>query len=240
MPERPELLLAAVQNNAEWCEAVCVGHGLVTEFGRHAWISQERTPSLFPDVVTLLPEATAADVIAPTDTAPADTAAGCTVKDGFARLELADAGFEPLFEATWIVRLPGAAPPPEMGWRPVSTRAELVAWDRAWSASAVGRPEVLHAGLFDDERIRFFGDQRAAGADGPAGGVVANVSGGVVGLSNLFDGGDPAAAWAAAVAAVSASFPGLPIVGYDSGEGLERAREHGFEPLGPLRVWLAG
>jgi hypothetical protein len=32
-------------------------------------------------------------------------------------------------------------------------------------------------------------------------------------------------------------FPGLPLVGYERGDDLERARRVGFEEVGPLRVW---
>ena len=41
-----------------------------------------------------------------------------------------------------------------------------------------------------------------------------------------------------AVAAVSARFPGLPLVGYEHGDSLAAARRAGFSPIGPLRVWL--
>jgi hypothetical protein len=34
------------------------------------------------------------------------------------------------------------------------------------------------------------------------------------------------------------AFPGLPIVGYEHGDELAAWCALGFEPLGPLRVWL--
>ena len=58
---------------------------------------------------------------------------------------------------------------------------------------------------------------------------------GVVGLSN-FTGPDEG--WPGAVAAVSAAFPGAPVVGYEHGDALDNALAHGAEPLGPLRVWV--
>jgi len=33
--------------------------------------------------------------------------------------------------------------------------------------------------------------------------------------------------------------PGLPVVGYERGEELDRAMRLGFAPVGPLRIWLA-
>ncbi|MFI5590838.1 hypothetical protein ACIA5G_37725 [Amycolatopsis sp. NPDC051758] len=65
--------------------------------------------------------------------------------------------------------------------------------------------------------------------------VVAHRGDGVVGLSN-FTG--PDVGWPGAVAAVSAAFPGVPVVGYEHGGALDNALEHGAEPLGPLRVWV--
>jgi len=46
--------------------------------------------------------------------------------------------------------------------------------------------------------------------------------------------------WRSAVRAVAALRPGLPVVGYESGEDLAAAREAGGRVLGPLRVWTRG
>jgi hypothetical protein len=66
-------------------------------------------------------------------------------------------------------------------------------------------------------------------------GVVANRSPRVVGLSNVF--GDDAR-FAGAVAAVRRFAPGMAVVGYESGEALERAVRDGFRVVGALRIWL--
>ena len=50
----------------------------------------------------------------------------------------------------------------------------------------------------------------------------------------------PALLWRSAVRAVAALRPGLPVVGYESGEDLAAAREAGGRVLGPLRVWTRG
>jgi hypothetical protein len=70
-------------------------------------------------------------------------------------------------------------------------------------------------------------------------GVIANRTGEVVGLSNLFVPGEAKTMfWAGCVAGVMAAFPGLPVVGYERGDDLAIAQTLGFESLGPLRVWL--
>ena len=73
-------------------------------------------------------------------------------------------------------------------------------------------------------------------------GAVATRSEQVVGVSNVFAaGGRPEdAAWPLVLEAVHRLFPDLPVVGYEHGEALAAALRHGFEPIGPLRVWLHG
>lgn len=72
-------------------------------------------------------------------------------------------------------------------------------------------------------------------------GAVASRSDHVVGISNVFalDGG-PDRAWPVVLGAVHRLFPTLPVVGYEQGDDLAVAIRHGFEPVGPLRVWLHG
>ena len=57
----------------------------------------------------------------------------------------------------------------------------------------------------------------------------------MVGISNVF--GDESA-WAGCLAFAATHFPGMPFVGYERGDDLAAARRHGFEPAGPLRVWI--
>lgn len=225
-------LAEAVRNNAAWCDTMCRAHGLPGAFGARAWTNARRTPLYYPDAVTLAEDAEAADVLTGIDR----TTPGASVKDSHARLDLTGEGFRPLFDAQWIHRpadLPRPAAPE--GWRPVRTPAELAAWALAWSEgdeeeAALFRPELLTdptttlvAGHAPDGRI--------------LGGAVLTATGTVTGVSNLFTTtADPLAAWAGALSLIA---PDRTAVGYESGDDLTAATEAGFEPLGPLRVWLA-
>ncbi|WP_410577652.1 hypothetical protein [Amycolatopsis sp. lyj-108] len=184
----------AARVNAHWCDVVC----RTGTFTRHVWKSAHRTPPLYPDAVTLAPDATVSEVLDGIDTSP-----GCSVKDSFACLDLSQAGFEVLFEATWITRT--AQVPLEPGWSRVDDR-------------------------FDDPSV-------AVWSDGVSG-VTANRDGDFAGLSNLYTQGDPDDAWRGATSAVAASFPGLPITGYERGDDLDAALRNGYTALGPLRIWL--
>ncbi|MFI6091231.1 hypothetical protein [Streptomyces sp. NPDC051218] len=226
---KSEWVRAAARNNAEWCDAVCRAHGVPGEFGAGVWSSARRTPPLYPDAVSLTPEASAADLVARIDTA----SPGCSVKDSFACLDLEPLGFEVLFEARWIRREVGAPAGAHLGWEPLKSAESLPAWETAWNdgdaSTGLFRPGLL----CDDTKFL------AAYAEGRiVAGAVANRAASVVGVSNLFTSADEESAWAGCLAEVARLWPGLPVVGYESGESLAAAVGQGFTPIGSLRVWL--
>ncbi|MFD9356241.1 hypothetical protein [Streptomyces sp. NPDC060031] len=230
--DTPALLLAAARNNADWCDAVCRGHGLRPEFAADAWTSSLRTPPMYPDAVSLTPEASADTIAAAIDT----DAPGCSVKDSFATLDLVPAGFEVLFEAQWIHRPAGAAGAADsrLEWSEVGDAGELEAWEAAWDgeeSTGLFRPSLLGEGIV-------FLAGRAGGRI--VAGAVASTGGGVVGVSNLFtrDEADTDAAWAGVLARIAARWPDLDVVGYEHGADLDAAVRAGFTSLGPLRIWV--
>ncbi|WP_309144520.1 hypothetical protein [Streptomyces sp. BR123] len=226
-----ELLHAAARNNAAWCAAVCGGG----EFTADAWTSARRTPPYYPDAVTLTRDVPAAALAAALDT----DSPGCSVKDSFAVLDLAPAGFEVLFEAQWIHRPADAAAlggtAPALAWSRVADAAELGRWEAAWDGERSSG--LFHPGLLTGD-IAFLAGRDADGRI--RAGAVANAAAGVVGVSNVFAAGGAGddEAWAGALAGIAELWPELPIVGYESGEDLRTAARHGFTGLGPLRVWL--
>lgn len=222
----------AARNNAEWCDTLCRTHGVRGKFTTAAWTSAGRTPPFYPDAVTLVPGASAADVLAGVDLVNP----GCTVKDSFADLDLSGDGFEVLFDAEWIHRpaaTPAPAVPDGVTWAAVRTAEELAEWERAWDGGAEG---LFLPGLLADGTTAVLAG-RAGGR--VIAGAVATRSGAAVGVSNLFavDGGDDAA-WRGALAALEQLFPSVPVVGYEHGEDLTAALRAGFEAVGPLRIWL--
>src|SRR5262245_12577905 len=70
-------------------------------------------------------------------------------------------------------------------------------------------------------------------------GAIANRTGDVVGLSNMFvPACDEEFFRAACVARVIDAFPGLPIVAYEPRRQLAQGPTLNFDALGPLRVWV--
>ena len=232
---KQSLVQAAARNNAEWCAVMSRSHGLSSVLGRQAWFAPARTPLYYPDAVTLVPGADGADLLARIDTG----VTGATVKDSFADLDLTLAGFQVLFDAQWIHR-PASAPAaaPDLAWDVVGSPEMLREWALAWDGGE-GNADLFRLELLDDPTTFVLAGQRDDGR--VVCGAVASRSDHVVGISNVFalEGGSDAA-WPVVLDAVHWLFPTLPVVGYEHGEDLNAAVHHGFEAIGPLRIWLQG
>lgn len=221
----------AAANNAAWCDLVCRTHGIEGELHGAAWTSPTRTPSLYPDAITLAPDVGVAEVLARVDCSP-----GCSVKDSFASLDLTPYGFQVLFDAQWVLRAPDVpiAATVEPQWTVVRDTDAFTAWERAWQRHD-GSPAILRPELLDDPAVRVLA---AEVDDRVVGGAVLNAGADVVGLTNVFADDEIAAvSWAGCLALAARVFPGARLVGYETDDGLGTATRHGFEPIGPLRVW---
>jgi len=227
----------AARNNAAWCDAVCRLHGLDVHLDEQLWWTSSRSPDFYPDAVTLHPGVAPEEVLN-----RVDDAAGCSVKDSFATLDLEPAGFRVLFEAQWIGREADVAGPDWTGpgptgsgaglsWRPVLDRADLDAW-----ASAHGEADALPPTVLAQRDLRLW---LATEGGELRGGLALNRGAAAVGVSNLFASGiDPALVWAGVASLAAGTFPGLPLVGYEGGADLAHAQRAGFTSLGPLRIWM--
>ncbi|MFI2714802.1 hypothetical protein ACH5AI_00455 [Streptomyces collinus] len=225
------LVRAAARNNAEWCAVMGRAHGVASAFGGEAWAAARRTPVYYPDAVTLEPGADPEALVARIDT----VVPGASVKDSFADLDLTGAGFRVLFEAEWIHR-PAGVPvtaPDDLAWDAVRDPDALRDWARAWDDGG-GNADLFRPGLLDDPETFVLAGRSADGR--VSAGAVAGRSSDVVGVSNVF--GPPQVAWPLVLHAVGRLFPALPVVGYEQGGDLTAALHHGFEAVGPLRVWV--
>jgi hypothetical protein len=218
-------LTLAVRENATWCDLVCRLHRFTPEGDARLWWSARRTPDLFPDAVTLVPDLPVLDVLGPITDSP-----GASVKDSFATLDLTEQGWTVLFEATWIARPPGEGADPAVSDSFAAIREKLLfaAWCRAW-----GGPEgALPAGLRRAPGVTVLG--RDGDGTPPTGAILHRTEIGgvaVVGLWNAFG------TWADVAAAASTRHPDAWIVGYEHGAELDAALTAGFTAVGPLRVW---
>ena len=230
---------AAARNNAAWYAAMFRAHGLPDEILPAVWLSRATPPPYHSNLVVIAdaPNDALTHILGLMGLPP-----NWTLKDSFHTLELGGLGFEVLFEATWIWREAGLQDSSQIpGWSRITSPVELSVWEAGWlgeagNADAAGRPAQFPASLLADPDVAFFACHRDKAL--VAGGI-ANRAAGVIGLSNMFVvSGDPTAAWAGMISAAQVAFPGLPLVGYQRGAALDAAIACGFEPIGPLRVWM--
>ena len=223
----------AASNNAEWCDLMCRSHGVATQRDQRAWSSRSRSPRLYPDAVTLVADQSVEELLSRVDDSP-----GCSVKDSFASLDLRAHGFRVLFDAQWIMS--GAVDHPvisRLDWEVVSDAAGLARWEGAWRGDD-GEPGLFRADLLEHESVTVLA---ACTAGDLVAGAVLNVGADIVGISNFFARPDFAVgARAEGLAFARGLYPATTFCGYESGDDLTDAVHHGFEPIGPLRVWIRG
>jgi hypothetical protein len=226
------LLDAAVASNASWCDAVCGSHGHPGTFNARLWSSTRHRLRFYPNAITLRPEVTAPEVLAVA--APSRPLA---VKDSFAQLDLAPAGFLLHAEACWIARDDAhhGLPDDGLSWDKVTSPGELTDWETAWAGSDGGDGPVFLPGLLSDRRCTVLACRRKGAI---IAGAIIYAADGAAAISNLFTAGLPLdRLWAGIQPAVAELHPRLPIVGYEEGASLEAARRAGFHALGALRIW---
>jgi len=241
-------LRRAVDNNAQWRDALARAHGAATEQRDGCWINLGAAPPYTPQLITLEGEEHAPQQLAAIERVCAlARAPGLHVKDSFACLDLAPLGFDVLFEATWIASAPDPQPPPATGladslqWSLVGNDAELADWEAAWRTTAEaiaelgGYPRVFLPSLLEQPGVQFLTGRRGRELVAIA---ALNRSDRVVGLSNaIAREADSRSLFAGCRAIVRSLHPGLELVGYERGDDLIAAQHAGFTPLHPLRVW---
>lgn len=228
-----------VSNNVDWYRSISHAHGLASAVEDGVWTCRAVMPPYYSNAVTVSRSGVEAQLALVHELADA-VAPPFTVKDSHALLDLAPLGFRVLFAAQWIrlahdAATGGNADP--AAWRRLTTPEDLERWEDAWRAhGSPATTRVFVPALLADGSVAILAAER----DGEiVAGVAVNRSTQVVGLSNFFAAEpDADAQFADAVAAVRRSSPDLPVVGYESGESLARARREGFRAAGALRIWI--
>ncbi len=187
------------------------------------WVNAQAVPRFYPNAVTLRHDVAAIDEQrASLDILARSNPPGrWSVKDSFATLDLSRRGFDLLFDARWIRQLPLL----------IARASSDFAWRR------VDASDNFPADLFADENFAMFAGSRSG--EVVAGGTLYRAEK-VVGLSNVVaEPGDAVAVFRDLVALAAGLFPGLPIVGYESGNELTAAVNAGFELGDELRIWVS-
>lgn len=236
------LVRQAAHNNATWCDAVCSTHSGPGEFYPSCWLNRHGVPRYYPDLVTLTGvEGVPAQTKALATLLQQSLRRSRSVKDSFNCLDLQAFGFKPLFSAKWLwaaaLGTLGREAAEEIHWMQITDDADLVRWEQAWCPPAErGNPRTFRPSLLSRPDIQFI----CGFVDGvPVGGGILTAAAGVTGLSNLFASQVAFEVVLQGLVKLAAtSFPGLPLVGYESGNDLAAAHQVGFRTIGQLRVWI--
>jgi hypothetical protein len=230
------------RNSLHWYEAILRTHRLTGAIVDGLWLSRGDVPPYYSNAMSFVPAPVGPQLAALRDLR-SQLHGRWSVKDSFDALDLAPLGFEPLFDAEWVWRDASPAPLPpksslgDVSWQRVTTTADLDRWERAWRDN--GSPTDRHVfvpELLADPTISLFAAYRGHLL---VGGCAANISTAAVGLSNFFCADQDAEPVAAgALAEVGRFAPGRPIVGFEAGDALGRAKRLGFRAVGALRVWI--
>ncbi|HTK45078.1 MAG TPA: hypothetical protein VL749_06985 [Patescibacteria group bacterium] len=240
MSGNAEEVALCVSNSLGWYQAVLRTHGLSGTLTDGIWACRGRVPPYYSNAMTVAPGWTAARAKVLLDLA-ADLERPFSVKDSFAAMDAAAGNMRELFNAEWVLLDPSTAPPEteprEVAWHRVTGALELDRWETAWREN--GSPadtRVFLPALIKATGVALF----AAYRDGRiVGGCAANRTPGAVGLSNVFAEADEVESVVAEALAQTVRFaPGMPVVGYESGDELARFVRLGFRPVGPLRILL--
>jgi hypothetical protein len=186
------------------------------------WVNAEPVPRFFPNAVTLAPDdAAVAEQTGTIEILLKSNLPGrWAVKDSFNTLDLSRRGFDLLFDAQWLRQLPLL----------VARTSSGLAWER------VRESDAFPPALFDDENFAMVAGRR----DGAivAGGTFYRAEN-VVGLSNVVaEPAESVAVFRDLASLAANTFPGLSLVGYESGDELKAARRAGFELGDKLRIWV--
>ena len=230
----------AVYNNALWCYSVCRAHNHPGEFLEDVWINRQESPRFYPNAVTLLPDRVATQTACIRALVESGLPGAWAAKDSYGTLALSSIGFRIAFEAQWLYRPAQSSKrdndPSGMRWVRIDNASELARWEQTWAGDDFAKlPRVFLPSLLADKSIAFIA---AYQNERVLAGAIANRTGEVVGVSNLFVPQGDDYLRAGCISAVMNTFPGLPLVGYEHGHDLEQALTLGFESLGMLRVWL--
>jgi hypothetical protein len=216
------LATAAARNHADWCDLIARSIGTSTTRTDDLWAAETPMPQGHPDVVLLRPGAS------PDWGAIRGASNGLSVVDSFADQDLADFGFEVVFEAAWIA-LDQVGDGTTVQWRPVR-RDRFSDW-----LAEHGSLNELEPAILDVAEVVVL---EAVDAGRFVAGAILHSSDGVIGLNDVFLGdGNRADAWRSLTGIAHTRFGHAPLVGFETADAVAPALAAGFRAVGPMRVW---
>ena len=219
-------LTLTVRENAAWCDLVCRLHRFTPEGDGRLWWSARRTPDLFPDAVTLVPDVSVLDVLGRINDSVRHVGQGllCDARphgpgvDCALRRDVGHASTRARARTTGRVHVRRRAARSSRSRPGVVPGAARRGCCQPGCDACPESPCLAAKAMPGSPTVRSCTAQRSAALPSPASGT-------------------PSGAWADIADAVSHRHPEAWIVGYERGADLDAALAAGFTAIGPLRVW---
>ena len=228
----------AVENNIHLCGAVLNGQNLPSAKTTHDWHCFVKAPPYYPNIITRSrkwkPDV-AFELIG--KTAIMEQWDGWSIKDSYACLDLASAGFKKLFDAKWVFlshqNFCASKLKSSVKFKVIGGSVELARWCAAWDSGGELGAKIFHTDLLNNQELYFI-----VGYDGHrfVVGCLLNWSGSCVGVSNFFSQTDQNLAWSGLVEFIYAQFGQVHVVGYVRAEIYKSLVQFGYEAVGELAV----
>lgn len=156
-------------NNADLYEAVFRAHGLREQRNPFIWWSESPAPPYYSNMTTLDPDAVELQ-LKTVEQLRSALEGPFAVKDGFCRLDLADLGFKPLFDASWIWLDSDSAIGKTggrwaAGWQRVRDADALHAWEDAWTSDNPSDRRMFPPAILDNPDVAFLERATTTGFD---------------------------------------------------------------------------
>ena len=219
-------LRTAVDASRRWYDDVFALHGIPVRVERGLWSTLGRPPPFHSAAKTLIPGVETVRAVR-----AVDAFEHCSVADSFGDLELDRFGFDLLFEATWVHRVPsthtsGTLP---AGWSLVDTEESLAEWSVAHDYEDVLPPRCSTTLASGSWPAIATASWSAAASHIRATAMSASPTPGARAPRP-----SPTSCWQRP----SALHPGQAFTDYEQGAELDALLAAGFTALGPQRVWV--
>lgn len=203
-----DLRSKAILNYIAWWKAVCKTHQIQTQYHQGIWQASSDVPSYYPELIS------ANEHIEFPPLAPHIL----TIVDSYAKFQIP--GFTKLFEAQWMTS--SSVVPYSGEWLWIRDPGHFPQWIIASGLEGIILPTIL-----DDDHVVIFYKENY-------GGFSAYESEGVIGVYNIF--GDEHL-YQDIPAVLANFFPEHPVISYEAGEQLEKAKHVGWTTLGAMNIW---
>ena len=162
-----------------------------------------------------------------------------TIKDSYNCLDLKPFGFSKLFDAQWLhLQTEDFKPTTDLSryeFKTARTKEELDQWITDWGEGKEIGEQICNSSLLDNPSIELVSFQSPTGKTQVAS---LNKNDHTVGITNFFPEANSDEMWRALVSYIFVQNGDIDIVGYESGDAIEVAKELGFTSAGDLSVWI--